>query len=343
MTLSREEKENLVRELVAETHGRIDGSGRNIIVPRCPVCGKEGGKFGIYIGKETKDKKPFMSHCFSCHHTTVTLDRLLDLVGRPDLKIEETASFAPLEIPDFYRLDDDNEIDDELAVVEMPECWKRCFKDPYLKSRGFTFDDYEYFPVGTTCNLNFRYDNYVVFPIIDGGDTVGYVSRHTWPKERIDEYNVDARRKGKYQIRRYNNSTENDFVKLLYNYDSVIEDETDTVILVEGVFDVIALTRKLDLYDNHRIAAVACFGKKISQTQIFKLQSKGVKTVVVAFDSDARAGTIKAAEELDEYFDTFVSVLQGDGKDFDEMGFWEIYDSLTTGLMTLQEFKLTTV
>ena len=31
------------------------------------------------------------------------------------------------------------------------------------------------------------------------------------------------------------------------SYDAVIEDETDTVIIVEGVFDAIALTRKLNL------------------------------------------------------------------------------------------------
>lgn len=74
---------------------------------------------------------------------------------------------------------------------------------------------------------------------------------------------------------RYRNSTENDFVKLLYNYDSIIEDETDTVILVEGVFDVIALTRKLNLYNNPSVAVVATFGKKISDTQIYKLQAKG--------------------------------------------------------------------
>lgn len=34
---------------------------------------------------------------------------------------------------------------------------------------------------------------------------------------------------------RFRNSVENDFVKLLYNYDAVIEDETDTVVLVEGI------------------------------------------------------------------------------------------------------------
>ena len=127
--------------------------------------------------------------------------------------IEEKASFQPLDIPDFYKLEED-EIDDELIVINMPEGWKRCYRNPYLKARGFTIDDYTYFPVGTTRGLNFKFDNYVVFPIIDNGDTVGYVSRHIWSKDVIDEYNIQARRNGKYEIRRYNNSTDNDFVML---------------------------------------------------------------------------------------------------------------------------------
>lgn len=342
MYISREERDYIIRELAQDLHAKLDGSRKNLLVPVCPVCGKGGSKFGIYIGQDTDRKKTFMSHCFKCGATTTTLNDLLDLVGRSDLKIEETASFKPLEIPDFLKIDEE-EIDDSLGIVEMPEGWKRCFRNRYLQSRGFQFDDYEYFPVGTTRGLNFKFDNYVIFPIIDGGDTVGYVSRHIWSKDEIDKYNERARWAGKYEIRRYNNSVENDFVKLLYNYDAVIEDETDTVILVEGIFDVIALTRKLDLYENHRIAAVASFGKKISQTQIYKLQTKGVRTIVVAYDADAREATIKAASELSEYFDVFICHLAGNGKDFDEMDFWEVYDCFDSGLLTLREFKLQTI
>lgn len=56
MVISREEKEYLIRELMIELHAKYDGSRKNLIVPRCPYCGKEGGKFGIYVGTET-DKK----------------------------------------------------------------------------------------------------------------------------------------------------------------------------------------------------------------------------------------------------------------------------------------------
>jgi DNA primase len=343
MYISKEEKDYLIRELQVELHARLDGGRKNLIVPECPYCGKSGGKFGIYVGPEKNNKIFGMGHCFSCGHTCKDLNRLLEDIGRPDLQIKETAQFTPIEVPEFFGLEED-EIDDELAVIEMPESWKRCYKNPYLKSRGFTVDDYAYFPVGTTRGLNFKFDNYVIFPIYDNNDIVGYVARHTWSKDEIDAHNVKAKLNGKYQIRRYNNSIENDFVKLLYNYDAVIEDETDTVILVEGVFDVIALTRKLELYDNHRIVPVCTFGKKISDTQIYKLQSKGVRDIIVGYDTDASDAINVAADKLNEYFENvLIAKLVGEGKDWDEASFWDIYDTFSESLYTPIEYKLSNV
>nr|DAR74270.1 MAG TPA: Toprim-like [Caudoviricetes sp.] len=342
MFIDRETKEYLIKELEIELHAKLDGGRKNLIVPTCPYCGKQGGKFGIFVGAETEKKKLFMSHCFSCGHTTKDINQLLDDIGRPDLKVEETASFNPLEVPEFFGVEED-EIDDELEEVEMPEGYKRCYKNRYLKSRGFEFEDYDYFPVGTTRGLNFKFDDYVIFPIIDNSKVVGYVSRHIWNKADIDEYNNRAKRNGKYQIRRYNNSLENDFIKLLYNYDTIIEDETDTVIIVEGIFDVISLTRKLDLYENNRVSVVATFGKKISDTQIYKLQSKGVRTVVIGYDSDAMEAINKAANQLNEYFDVYIAKIDSDGKDWDEMPYEDIYQTFSYNLCTPVEYKLQTI
>lgn len=342
MFIDRETKEYLIKELEFELHAKLDGGRKNLIVPTCPYCGRQGGKFGIFVGAETEKKKLFMSHCFSCGHTTKDINQLLDDIGRPDLKVEETASFNPLEVPEFFGVEED-EIDDELEEVEMPEGYKRCYKNRYLKSRGFEFEDYDYFPVGTTRGLNFKFDDYVIFPIIDNSKVVGYVSRHIWSKADIDEYNNRAKRNGKYQIRRYNNSLENDFIKLLYNYDTVIEDETDTVIIVEGIFDVISLTRKLDLYENNRVSVVATFGKKISDTQIYKLQSKGVRTIVIGYDSDAMEAINKAANQLNEYFDVYIAKIDSDGKDWDEMPYQDIYQTFSYNLCTPVEYKLQTI
>ena len=125
--------------------------------------------------------------------------------------------------------------------------------------------------------------------------------------------------------------------------DAGVEDETDTVILVEGIFDVIALTRKLVLYDNHRVVPVATFGKKISDTQIYKLQSKGVRSVIIAYDADATDAINKTAIQLNEFFDVTIAKLIGNGKDFDEMDFWEVYDVFAYNLQTPVEFKLNTL
>ena len=113
------------------------------------------------------------------------------------------------------------------------------------------------------------------------------------------------------------------------------------MILVEGIFDVIALTRKLDLYDNHRIVAVCTFGKKISDAQIYKLQSKGVHDIIIGYDTDASDAINVAADKLNEYFDNvMIAKLVGEGKDWDESDFWSIYDSFAYNLYTPIEYKL---
>lgn len=339
MVLSKQETDFLIEEIARHLGAKRDGGNKNLIA-RCPYCGKEG-KFGVYIGKETTRKKPFMGHCFSCGRSTLTLDKLLEEIGRPDLMVTPTVDLsAPLEPNLLFPLDVEEEVDDTLGVVELPDFYKRVYTHPYLQGRGFCYDDYDYFEVGTTGKLNFRFDDYVIFPVIDGGDVVGYVARHIWSKADIDDYNRRAKRKGEYQIRRFNNSMENDFVKLLYNYDAVIEGETDTVILVEGIFDVIALTRKLELYENPHFAAVATFGKKISQTQIYKLQVKGVRTVVIGYDGDAVAAIKQTATELSLYFDVFVADIPDAEKDWQDLSFGEIFEIFTERLRTPVQYKL---
>ena len=342
MTITTSEIELLINELTLHLSATKDGGNKNLIC-RCPYCGKDG-KFGIYIGKETLRKKPLMSHCFSCGHSNQTVNRLLEDIGRMDLVITSTVDLnIELKTELLFPLEENNEIDDSLEIIELPDFYQRCFTNSYLKGRGFVFDDYEQFPVGTTRGLNRRFDDYVIFPVIDDGDMVGYVARHLWSKTEIDSYNRKAKIKEDYMIRRFNNSTQNDFVKLLYNYDSVIEGETDTVIIVEGIFDVVALTRKLELYDNTRIAVVATFGKKISQAQIYKLQSKGVETVVLGFDGDAVDTIKQIASELSPYFEVVIADIADPTTDWQDLTYEQIFEIFSNRLKTPLEYKLTKI
>ncbi|WP_289090857.1 toprim domain-containing protein [uncultured Bacteroides sp.] len=235
------------------------------------------------------------------------------------------------------------EVDDELHETCLPDFYKRTFRHPYLQERSFTFDDYEYFPVGVTGKLNPRFADYVIFPVEDNHTTVGYVARHTWSKAEIDTHNRKAKYNGEYKILRYRNSTDNDFSKLLYNYDSIRPDETDTVILTEGIFDVIALTRKLELYDNTHIAAIATFGKKISDVQLYKLQCKGVKVVVVGYDGDAVEAVKHTVDRLKPYFEVLVADIADAKKDWDEMEVDQVYETFAYRLLTPIEYKLSKV
>ena len=65
MELSVQEQQYLVSEIVRETGAKCDGGGKNLLVPRCPFCGKTGGKFGIYIGPQTARRTPFIAHSLS--------------------------------------------------------------------------------------------------------------------------------------------------------------------------------------------------------------------------------------------------------------------------------------
>lgn len=337
--LSKNETDFIIQELIQELNAKRDGSGKNLIAERCPYCGKEK-KFGVYIGKETERKKPFMSHCFSCGYTLLTLEQLLNAIGRPDLIIQPTSNLeAQLETNLLFPLEED-EIDDSLGIVELPDFCRRSFSNMYLKSRGFVYEDYEYFPVYTTCGLNYKYDAYVIFPVFDIGDIVGFVARHTWTKNEIEDHNRKVKSNGGYRIMRFKNSTENEFTKLLYNYDAIIKEKTDTAVIVEGIFDVIALCRKLDLYDNHNIAVVATFGKKISLQQIYKLQAKGIQTVIIGYDGDAVEAIKKAANTLNTYFSVWVADIPDSKKDWEDLNFKEIYAIFSNRLRTSVEYNL---
>lgn len=341
MQLHESDKEQLISELVRELGARRDGTGKNLIAPRCPYCGKEGGKYGIYVGEPTERKQPFMAHCFSCGHSTTTLAQLLQDLGRMDLLPTATADpAAPIATSLWLTPPSQEEINDTLSVVELPDFYRRRFSHPYLKARGFTYDDYERFPVGDTGRLNRRYTDYIIFLVLDDGDTVGYVARHVWSKAEIDAHNRRAKRTGDYKILRYRNSTENEFSKLLYNYDAIEAGVTQTVVLTEGIFDVVALTRSLDLYDDPTIVPVSTFGKKISLVQIYKLQWKGIRQVIVGYDGDAVEATKKTISQLSPYFDVRVADIADPTKDWEELTEADVREIFAHGLLRPLDYKL---
>ena len=338
MIITPEIQRSISDELLYELGVKLDGSRRNILVPNCPFCGHDGFKYGIYIGNNVGKKRFGMSNCYHCNRRFGSLKETLKALGREDLIPTETAELD--DDTDISAMFDD-EIDDDLVEITMPRGYKRCYKNTYLKSRGWITDDYEYFPVGTNRAIEREYQDYIILEVLDEGRRVGFVARSILSKEEIDSYNA----RHHYQIRRYKNSDErngNGFAKMLYNYDAIEPMVTHSVILCEGPFDVVGLNRKLELYDNKSIVPVATFGKKISQEQMFKLQKKGVEQIVIGYDNDAKETTSRIGMELEKYFDVLIAdIPDGVGKDWDEMDVEDIYDVFAFNLKTIREFNLT--
>jgi DNA primase len=338
MIITPEMQSSITEELLYDFCGKMDGARRNILIQHCPFCGHDGFKYGIYVGNNLGKKRFGMSNCYHCNRRYGSLKETLKALGREDLLPKETVLLDDSETDISSMFDD--EIDDELVDALMPKGYKRCYKNSYLKSRGWVMDDYEYFPVGTNRGFDREYNDYIILEVRDEGRCVGFVARSTLSKDEIDSYNS----RHHFKIRRYKNSDErmgNGFSKMLYNYDAIEAMTTHSVILCEGPFDVVGLNRKLELYDNKHIVPVATFGKKISQEQMFKLQKKGVEQIVIGYDNDAKETTSKIAMELEKYFDVLIAdIPNGVGKDWDEMDVEDIYDVFAFNLKTIREFNL---
>ena len=263
----------------------------------CPLCGKEQH---FYISRKTQ-----MWDCKKCHSygSIYKLLRLLDktyLLAGSTVENKERIE-STREMTQELVSNDDIELS-ELPVKKMPVGWKVSAKSTkYLLSRGITSEDCKRYNIGAT-DMFRKYENYVLIPVYDGGEIRGFLGRY-------------GARKVPDNKLRYNNSIGTEFAELLFGYDE-ITDNTSTVILVEGVFDKIAVDKVLHLWDGEEVKCVCTFGKKISDKQIKKLMLKGVTNVILLYDFDAVKEIKKYGLELEKYFVT--SITYTNKKDIDE-------------------------
>lgn len=263
----------------------------------CPYCGKEKH---FYINKKTQ--------AWDCKKCGVTgsiykllkkLDKLY-LAGDKSVEITDTIK----SIRQIYQdIVDENVNIKELPEKKLPIGFKLCKENKYLKGRGITNEDCIRYNIGQT-NIISKYKDYIILPIYDSKVIRGYVGRYA--NKVVPENKL-----------RYNNSINTNFAELLYGYDDIIEDETDTVIIVEGIFDKISCDKKLCLFDDNSVRCVCTFGKKISDVQINKLMIKGVSNIILSFDYDALREIKQYGLELQKNFNTFVAISTNK-KDIDE-------------------------
>lgn len=298
--------------------------GKQDLYSKCPWCGEQ--EFGISL------KENHVFNCFrkkQCGETgnifklLKKLDRL-DLLGnngipliRYDQRLENI----------IEQKIETEKLDLHIDTITPPVGFKRIYSNFYLENRNF--DSFEKYEIGTT-KLMPKLKDHVILLVKDGGEIKGYIARIALDKHQLKEQEL----KLGHKIPRYRNST-TDFTKLLVGYDEINE-KTNTVILVEGAFGKENVDRLLKLDQQDIIKCCSTSGAKISPEQIFKLQLKNIKHLILFFDIDVinkiKRYTLEYLNEFETIKIIYSKYKDEEGKDKDpadlsEQEMMEVYNN----------------
>lgn len=278
----------------------------------CPFCEngekKTSQKWGIVF---TQDQSAIFN-CFRCH-TKTSIYNFLKRINRLDLiafNYEKMSNDSQLKA----LIDEEEDESVELKKADFPLRLKRIEKDEYLDSRGFKkchYDEFE--PSATNSPLEPNLKNYIVFKIKMNGNPVAWLARSRHTKEWHEENLKEARKKRIKPKLRYENSR-TDFTKILGGYD-LLNENTKTVIIVEGMFDYINVENRLNLREDDLIRCCFTFGNSISKTQIKLMKEKGVKNIILMYDPDKPDQVKSAALLLSKTFRTTIAFIKDEKKD----------------------------
>lgn len=309
--------------LLEDLKPQLDRTGKNLIVD-CPWCkhreaavsiNKDGNLFGCFRKKQCGEVG-------NIWRVLREIGKLGDFISNPD----------EFDISNINHLTLDLIISKKELILDVETChpplgWRQTFSDEYLDERNFT--EYKQYPVGRTLMEPSVKKDYVIFLVLEDSELKAWVGRHVWPKSKIEQYNKDYELKHgiKNKIRRYRNTPGVDFAKLLYGIDEITI-HTHTVILVEGIFDKIAIDRKMQLKNDESIKCVATFKGHVSDEQIAKLKLKGINHIILLYDPDVIDKIKESSSRLEDLFDIQIA-LSNNGKDPDEMTTDEFFECMS--------------
>lgn len=138
----------------------------------------------------------------------------------------------------------------------------------YLKSRKFTRNDFDLYMPGYT-KQKIKYEDYVLIQVINNYKLKGFVGRAIY-----DEME-----------NRYSNSMGTTFANLIFGLDE-LTNQTDTLIICEGIFDKISITNEIELYNDKTMKCVGSFGNKLTKNQIKVIRRyKNIKNFFLFYDA----------------------------------------------------------
>ena len=294
----------LLKSLVDQALGDSKPTSGNNHSYYCPKCHHKNRKLEVDFTDNAKGVNPFA--CWVCKFKGRTVAALLKAVGAPLPDIEKARSYVKysgfeaseeqqqeVELPpEFIPLSDEN--------IKKDWIWEKSMR--YLASRGVTKGDIYKYNIGY-CRAK-KYRNMVIFPLYDAeGRLIYFVARSFDEKSWVKYRNPKASK---------------DIVpnEHLINWDV-------PVVLVEGVFDMLAVRRN----------AVPLLGKTIQKSVMRKLLNSNAGKIYLALDKDAQDEAYEYCEHfLDQGKEVYLVDMKR--KDPSDLGF-EAFTKLIQQTMPL--------
>lgn len=247
--------------------GEWQASGEFLI--RCPVCGDNPTHNHCFINLK---KKTFYCHYQGC---TGRLGELIkehkDVDLEPRLGITEKKKYPPVDFNQFNMVTGIEDSNDRLAMA-------------YLKKREISKDDIELYSIGYCTNTTNRYYGRIILPITENEEIVCLSARSFLPFI-----------KPSYLFPHFG-ETICTAGEVIWGYDYA--QAHGAVVLVEGVFDAMAVNRK----QSFGLCGLALLNKAMTKAQLNKLLKLDKRVgFMIMLDADAYKDSLKIARKLFNY------------------------------------------
>lgn len=241
---------------------------------RCPVCGDHATHDHCSINIV---KRVF--HCFfkGCSGTLAQLTREYGEGKSEDIEprkgIVEKKKYQLVDFSRFKKITGVEGSNDRLALS-------------YLKGRGVNEDEIELYDIKYCSNPTTRYYGRIILPIIENEETVCLSARSFLPFIRPP-----------YLFPHYG-ETIYTAGEVIWGYDKAKIYSSGAVVLVEGIFDAMAVIRK----QSFGLHGLALLNKAMTKAQLGKLLKLDKRVgFMIMLDADAGNDSLKIARELFNY------------------------------------------
>ena len=245
----------------------------------CPKCGKNGGKFNILF----TGTGGAIVNCFKCKYKS-SIYELLQSIDRLDLYSKESTVEIKnrLDTP-FIKIKDKDEIKTIPSIKKPLGYIPIKTKDVYLNGRKFMKEHYDLFKPGYSGIAPKITKDHIIFLIYQNHELVSWLARSKrskeWHKNNLEKYKEDK----ESLVLRYYNYTGTSLSHMLGGYDEITP-LTDTLILVEGLFDKTSVDYEWQLYKQDKVKCCFTFGDSLSIEQVDLIKQTNIKNVILFYD-----------------------------------------------------------